>query len=45
MIRRYFTRLGAARGDVVLGVGDDAALLRVPEDAELAAAVGIQQVP
>jgi thiamine-monophosphate kinase len=39
LIRRYFARLGAARSDVVLGVGDDAALLRVPEDAELAAAV------
>ena len=39
LIRRYFSRLGAARADVVLGVGDDAALLRVPDDAELVAAV------
>jgi thiamine-monophosphate kinase len=39
LIRRYFSRLGADRSDVVLGVGDDAALLRMPADAELAAAV------
>jgi thiamine-monophosphate kinase len=39
LIRRYFSRIGAGRADVVLGVGDDAALLRVPSDAELAAAV------
>ena len=39
LIQRYFSRLGAARADVLLGVGDDAALLRVPDDAELAAAV------
>ena len=30
---------GAARADVLLGVGDDAALLRVPDDADLAASV------
>jgi thiamine-monophosphate kinase len=39
VIRRYFSRMGAARSDVVLGVGDDAALLRVPADEELVAAV------
>ncbi|HEY5020398.1 MAG TPA: thiamine-phosphate kinase [Steroidobacteraceae bacterium] len=35
LIERYFRGLGAARADVVLGIGDDAALLRVPADAEL----------
>jgi thiamine-monophosphate kinase len=39
LIRRYFSRIGATRPDVVLGVGDDAALLRMPADMELAAAV------
>src|SRR5580704_1529573 len=39
LIKRYFSRLGAARSDVVLGIGDDAALLSVPDGAELAAAV------
>jgi thiamine-monophosphate kinase len=39
LIRRYFSRVGAARSDVVLGVGDDAALLRVPPDMDLVAAV------
>lgn len=35
LIRRYFASGGAARGDVVLGIGDDAAVLRVPEGHEL----------
>jgi thiamine-monophosphate kinase len=35
LIERYFRELGAARADVVLGIGDDAALLRVPEGTEL----------
>jgi len=39
IIRRYFSRLGVPRSDVALGVGDDAALLRVPEGAELVVAV------
>jgi thiamine-monophosphate kinase len=39
LIRRYFSRLGAARSDVELGVGDDAAILRVPGDAELVVSV------
>ncbi len=39
LIRRFFTGIGAARSDVVLGVGDDAALLRVPAETDLAAAV------
>jgi thiamine-monophosphate kinase len=38
LIRRYFLRSGAASG-VVLGIGDDAALLALPKDSELAAAV------
>lgn len=36
LIRRYFAGLTAPAADVVLGVGDDCALLRVPPDAELA---------
>jgi thiamine-monophosphate kinase len=39
LIERYFSRLGAARSDVALGVGDDAALISVPEGVELVAAV------
>jgi thiamine-monophosphate kinase len=38
LIDRYLSRLGARRDDVVLGVGDDAALLRPPPGLELAAA-------
>ena len=42
LIRRYFqvraAASGAARG-VILGIGDDAALLQLPEDTELVAAV------
>ncbi|MCP5142805.1 MAG: thiamine-phosphate kinase [Chromatiales bacterium] len=30
LIRRWFAQLGATRNDVAIGVGDDAALLRVP---------------
>ena len=39
LIERYFAKVGAARTDVVLGVGDDAALLRVPDGCELVACV------
>src|ERR1700733_15943892 len=39
LIQRYFSRLGAARADVLLGVGDDAAILRATDDADLVAAV------
>jgi len=39
IIARYFTRQGAYRDDVVLGVGDDAALLKVPADRQLVLAV------
>ena len=39
LIRRYFIRAGAERADVELGVGDDAALLRVPEGQDLVASV------
>jgi thiamine-monophosphate kinase len=35
LIERYFSGLGAVRADVLLGIGDDAALLRLPADAEL----------
>ena len=36
LIRRYFSGTSVDRTDVALGIGDDAALLRVPEDQELA---------
>ncbi len=40
LIERYFSRpLHSLRADVALGVGDDAALLCVPPDTELVAAV------
>jgi thiamine-monophosphate kinase len=39
LIERFFGALGARRDDVVLGVGDDAALMRVPDGHELVAAV------
>jgi thiamine-monophosphate kinase len=41
LIRRFFVRRDAGRCEtgVVLGIGDDAALLEVPEGTELAAAV------
>jgi thiamine-monophosphate kinase len=39
LIARFFSGCGAARGDVELGVGDDAALLRVPDGEVLVAAV------
>jgi thiamine-monophosphate kinase len=35
LIERYFRHLGVKRGDVALGIGDDAALLRVPAGMEL----------
>ena len=35
LIAKYFADAGVARSDVVLGVGDDAALLRAPSDREL----------
>jgi thiamine-monophosphate kinase len=38
LIERYFRGCGARRADVALGVGDDAALLRVPAGCELVAA-------
>jgi len=37
LIERYFASLGAARADVALGVGDDAALLEVPAGRQLVA--------
>ncbi|MFO1377698.1 MAG: thiamine-phosphate kinase [Steroidobacteraceae bacterium] len=39
LIRRYFSRVGAARDDVLLGVGDDAALVAPPAGQVLAMAV------
>jgi thiamine-monophosphate kinase len=39
LIERFFTGRGPARADVVLGIGDDAAVLRVPAGAELVATV------
>ncbi|MEJ2387173.1 MAG: thiamine-phosphate kinase [Chromatiaceae bacterium] len=39
LIRDYFCHVGAARRDVALGVGDDCALLRVPEGFDLAVSI------
>lgn len=39
LIRRYFGRLGKERADVVLGPGDDCALLRVPAGQDLAVSI------
>jgi thiamine-monophosphate kinase len=39
LIDRFFTSLGAARPDTVLGVGDDAAILTVPPGQELVVCV------
>ncbi|HSJ47451.1 MAG TPA: thiamine-phosphate kinase [Gammaproteobacteria bacterium] len=39
IIDHYFRRSGAERPDVALGIGDDAALLRVPEGQELVVTV------
>ncbi len=38
LIERYFRSCGARRADVLLGVGDDAALLASPADCDLVAA-------
>src|SRR5262245_12655922 len=39
LIERFFAGRGPARDDVVLGIGDDAAIMRVPPGAELVATV------
>jgi thiamine-monophosphate kinase len=39
LIDQYFRRSGAERADVALGIGDDAALLRVPDGQELVVTV------
>ncbi|MBL3598811.1 MAG: thiamine-phosphate kinase [gamma proteobacterium endosymbiont of Lamellibrachia anaximandri] len=39
LIRRYFSEPAAMRDDVVLGIGDDCALLRLPPGHELAVTV------
>ncbi|TLY83447.1 MAG: thiamine-phosphate kinase [Gammaproteobacteria bacterium] len=38
LIERYFRDCGAARSDVIAGIGDDAALVAVPPDTELVVA-------
>jgi thiamine-monophosphate kinase len=39
LITRYFSHLGAPRSDVVLGVGDDGAVLECPPGSQLIAAI------
>ncbi len=39
LIRTYFGRMGKERADVVLGLGDDCALLRVPAGQDLAVSI------
>ncbi|MBU0499949.1 MAG: thiamine-phosphate kinase [Gammaproteobacteria bacterium] len=39
LIRAYFADIGASRPDVLLGVGDDCALLRVPPGRDLAVSI------
>ncbi|MEJ0007505.1 MAG: thiamine-phosphate kinase [Steroidobacteraceae bacterium] len=39
LISRYFSHRGAPRGDVVLGVGDDGAVLECPPGSQLVAAI------
>ncbi|EQD59183.1 Thiamine-monophosphate kinase [mine drainage metagenome] len=39
LIERYFRGCGQRREDVIIGVGDDAAVLRCPAGAQLAVAV------
>lgn len=39
IIRRYFTDRGVNRGDVVIGIGDDAAVVQVPPDYDLVTVV------
>ncbi|MCF8015354.1 MAG: thiamine-phosphate kinase [Chromatiaceae bacterium] len=39
LIQRHLTGLGCARGDVIVDVGDDCALLQVPADRELAVSI------
>ena len=39
LISRFFARRGAARADVVLGVGDDGAVLECPPDSQLIAVI------
>jgi len=39
LIQTYFSDLGVSRSDVLLGVGDDCALLQVPEGRQLAVSI------
>ncbi|MGH8150487.1 MAG: thiamine-phosphate kinase, partial [Steroidobacteraceae bacterium] len=39
LIDRFFRRCGAARSDVLLGVGDDAAVIQCPRGRQLVAAI------
>lgn len=41
LIRRHFAELTPPRGDVPLGIGDDAALLKVPAGCELAVSTDV----
>lgn len=42
LIERYFMRCGAARADVRIGIGDDAAVVTVPRGRELALTTDVQ---
>lgn len=39
LIRNYFSKVGSVRDDVSLGIGDDCALLQVPQGFELAVSI------
>ncbi|MGB5832891.1 MAG: AIR synthase related protein, partial [Thiohalocapsa sp.] len=39
LIRNHLTGIGSARDDVILDVGDDCAILKVPADRELAVSI------
>ena len=39
IIRRYFTGRGVNREDVVIGIGDDAAVVQIPPDYDLVTVV------
>ncbi|MET0093278.1 MAG: AIR synthase related protein, partial [Sedimenticola sp.] len=39
LIRRFFSHQGEPRGDVVVGVGDDCALLQPPPGEQLAVSI------
>lgn len=39
IIQRYFTNLGVSHAETVIGVGDDAAVMNIPEDSQLVTTV------